>query len=277
MAENTLLWLRNSRITFAEKGKTGKAIEGMHVKFDIVKSLEKNANTCKLTVYNLSPESRATLEKKNVNFTLETAYGATPRWEVLFSGNITKATSTKEGASWVTEVESGDGINDLTTVKVSKSYTSPISLKQVAKDIMKEFPNIQSANLDQITDVVTKRGFSLDKLGVNALEEISARLGAQMSVQDGKFVILPPDKTSNAVAIVISSSTGLVGSPIKADKGIELTALINSAVKPTSYIQVISNNFNGFYKVTKAQFQGSTYENEWYMKLNALPREAKLA
>ena len=127
----------------------GVDVSELDIEFTIHKSLRKEPNTCTLKIYNLNEDNRGALERLSIYdpkrtpgqkktaakkasvagvrrpkeglipVTIEAGYEEGT--SLLFRGNLRRAVSTKEGASYVTVIEGEDGGASVLTARVSLS------------------------------------------------------------------------------------------------------------------------------------------------------------
>src|SRR6266550_59830 len=78
----------------------GKFIEGLQIKFHVVKTLNMHQNMAEITLHNLNVEHRAAIDKANAEFTIEAGYVTT--MGMIYKGNAFKT----ENKADVGQVES---------------------------------------------------------------------------------------------------------------------------------------------------------------------------
>jgi hypothetical protein len=102
---------------------------------------------------------------------------------------------------------------------------------------------------------------------MKTLKNLLGKQGKEASIQNNSLQIATP--TENTRAITISAETGMIGSPVSREKGIEFKALINPILQPsgeTNSIFLNSVGFNSIYRVRSLKFKGDTHDNPWFMQ-----------
>lgn len=265
-----LLFQRTSRITFGRKGEVGKQIQGLRATFEGEKNSSKNSNKFRVDIYNLNPDSRGRLQEDSKNkekrlvFIFEVGYDS--GLEVLFSGDVIKAISTRKGNEWVTTVELGDGEVDIKGIKYNKTFAPGASTDQVIKDVAKDL----GKGIAAIKGTVVKafqQGISFSGTIEDALDKVTDEAEVEWSVQDDQLQILGEAEDLGDIGLVIKKETGLIGSPsLKADGGVEFDSLLIPSLKPDKKVFLNSNIVEGFYKIRKVTYSGDTKSGPWFAK-----------
>jgi hypothetical protein len=263
------LWKRNAAVIFGIKGQQGTRVEDLKISFEIEKTSESNTNSATILIYNLNPNHRGILQKEeNLFIILEVGYGG--EFNQLFIGDISKVIITKQGNDWVTNIEAGDGNQSLKDATLDKSYKNGTPIKTIindAIDSMKVTGNVVAGVISDVGDEVFQQGVSISDTAKNVIDKLTSKLGLEFSIQDNEIQILGPDSDIGDSAILINPDLGLIGSPIKRDKGIEFTALIfTTKVRPGILVKLESREIEGTFKVRKINFVGDTRGNDWVMK-----------
>jgi hypothetical protein len=270
------LWNRKAVVTMGPKGEQGVKIEGLRVSFDIVKTNKKSANNAKIVIYNLNESNKSILKtKENISLTLEVGYGSNV--DLLFTGDVVRSSTQRNGADFATTIEVEDGDQALTTATIDKSYVGGTNLKTVVNDSlqsMKDAGQVIIGSINSIKDDIAQNGFTASGLASKVIDEITKKQGLEFSVQDNETQILGESEDTGEEAIVLTPSTGLIGSPrigligkevAKVD-GIEFKALIQTTrFKPGRVVQIKSREVDGFFKILKSKFTGDTHAPAWFV------------
>jgi hypothetical protein len=270
------LWNRKAVVTMGPKGEQGVKIEGLRVSFDIVKTNNKSANNAKIIIYNLNESNKSILKtKENISLTLEVGYGSNV--DLLFTGDVVRSSTQRNGSNFPTTIEVEDGDQALTTATIDKSYVGGTNLKTVVNDSlqsMKDAGQVIIGSINSIKDDIAQNGFTASGLASKVIDEITKKQGLEFSIQDNETQILGESEDTGEEAIVLTPSTGLIGSPrigligkeaAKVD-GIEFKALIQTTrFKPGRVVQIKSREVDGFFKILKSKFSGDTHAPAWFV------------
>lgn len=275
---NPLPTPNNFRSTFTDIIEIGDVNErfGMRITFKITKTLKKEPNTSEITITNLSPQRRASLQRKGVKVLLEAGYKATGVTQ-YFSGDVRTVDHVREGSDWTTKLKLGDGERAWKFARINESFApgtrSADVLKRLAEAMGIDAGNVSKEALG--VNSTLDQGFSAVGSASAAMDQFVKSLRKTWSVQDGQLQILDKKQTLDAPVPEISSSSGLVGSPemgSPAKKGepalVKIKALL-TPVKPGGRIRLRSERYDGFLKVHSVTFAGDTHGGEWYSEINA--------
>ena len=275
------LFNRKAIVTMGPKGGQGVRIEGLRVAFDITKTNKKSANNAKIMIYNLNESNKSLLKtKEDLSLTLEIGYGIN-NIDLLFTGDIVRSSTQRSGPDFISTIEVDDGDQALTTATIDKSYVAGTNLKTVINDSlqsMKDAGQIVIGSINSIKDDIAQNGFTASGLASSVIDQITKKQGLEFSIQDNETQILGVDEDTGEEAIVLTPTTGLIGSPRigligkEASKidGIEFKALIQTTrFKPGRVAQIKSREVDGFFKILKSKFTGDTHAPAWFVTCEA--------
>lgn len=261
-----LLFDRRAIITFGPKGQEGKRIEGLRVKFEIEKTLQKFVNKATITVYNLTRDSRALCERKDLILILSAGYGQ--MIEDIFTGDIARPVSRLEGSDFVTTFEVGDGEKAYKEAKVDVTFKEGTSLKDMFLDVAKSFGQ-QIKDLSALPVDKLLNGFVASGNSRTVMDDLTRKSGLEWSIQDGALQVIKRGKSNSEEAVLLNSGTGLIGSPIKKDDSYEFTSLLQPKIKPGRKIVVESPSISGTFRVEKVILKGDTHDKDWFSVIEA--------
>lgn len=274
------LWNRIAIVTMGPRGEQGVRIEGLRVSFDIEKTNGKTANNAKVLIYNLNEDHKSILKtKESLSLTLEVGYGGDV--DLLFIGDIVRSTTQRKGADFVSTIEVGDSEESLRKATLDKSYIAGIDMKTVIDDAfksMKETGQIIVGSIDAIKEDIAQNGITVSGLASTIVDQLAKKQNVDFSVQDNKTQLLGKNEDTGEEAIVLTPSTGLIGSPrigligkeSSKQDGIEFKALIQTTrFKPGRLVKITSREVDGFFKILKSKFTGDTHASAWFVNCEA--------
>lgn len=265
MADSSVLWQRNIEAIVGKRGETGLVFKDLKIKFNIVSNRKKKPNQAKIEIFNLNRDSRSFLDEEDaIVVILNVGYGDI--LQKLWEGDITRTNSTKRGPDWITTIESGDGLEDLTKATFKRAYKAGAPFKQVIKDIAVNFKNSVKGAVVDIAGEVNKNGLTFEGIASVAMDRILKDQNMGFSIQNNEIQILKNEAVTNEEAVIVSPQTGLINSPIKLQKGaIKFKCLIQPGLKPGRAIELRSALFDRtIINPTRIDFRGDSRGNEWY-------------
>lgn len=277
----TELFNRAAALSVGKNKTIGTRYAGFRVTFEIDKTSDSIPNPGKVTIYNLSSDSRAKFEEKNAVMILEAGYsglGAAPILAQLFVGDIKRATTTRSGPDIVTTIEAGDEETKLRTTHIDQSFSNFTSAADVIKALASKL-GVAVGTITTAAKDVFQNGVSLSGLVSDNLDNVTKKLGLEWSVTDGELNVLAPNKATSEPAVLVNKSTGLIGVPSKrqADDGkkgsftgIEFASLLNTEIRPGRAIKLESEQITGIFRVRRARYRGDTHGGEWRVDVEAV-------
>lgn len=227
-------------------------------------------NRATIRVWNLSADTRASLEYRPTYVRLEAGYDGTTRR--LFEGDLLYCNSVREGVDWITELQVVEGMRAAKEARVNRSYKGGVSARTAVKEIAKAM-GLQPPRNDEMTALVTQyvNGLSLYGNAATELTRILAPHGISWSIQDGRLIFLRDSDVRPGQYVEVKQDGGLVGSPSfgtpeKPGRRPVLTAtsLLNPGIVPGGRVKVTSLTANGIFRVERVTHSGDSFGDEWF-------------
>jgi hypothetical protein len=246
----------------------------LDVSFSVERSLKPEPNTAEIQIRNLNADHRSQLEELDqVPCTVEAGYEQ--RTTLLFSGTLRTAFTTRESATLVTNLQSGDGEKEYQQSRVNLSIAKGTPNTAVIQQIVGSM-KIGEGNLSANNAALSAAPLLLPQGGVlsgaasQIMTRVSQSLGFEWSIQDGVLQLLQVSQPLVATAVLLTSNTGLVGSPSVDSKGV-LTAqsLLIPDIFPGRLLVLESERLQGNYRVEKCAYAGDTAGTDWYIDMEA--------
>lgn len=252
--------------------------KGLRQSFKADHTEGSNPNTLEYMVYNLSADSRARLsEDKDLAVQIEAGYD-NDQTDVIFFGGIERVSQVREGADWITRLESTDGGKELRQSKVSISFKDGARLldmiKQVGRGMLTDAGNIEELTQGDFGRTIQEyaNGDALFGRAKDVLDRLCTAGGLDWRVQDGALEITKAGQPYGTDAVRLSPGSGLIGSPEPGEEGkLRATALIQPGLKPRRQVKIESEALSGFYVVSTVSYTGDTHGQDWYAALETVP------
>lgn len=263
----------------------GFEVTNLQLSFDVNKtsSAKDRTNSATIEITNLSEEKRKFLEQDYIAAVFSAGYHDTTI-KRLFSGQVTKATSRKNGTDIVTQISMGAEYTDLNHKTLSKFVAPGKTYKDVIEELRKELPGVSKTvyNGVNLNNPVID-GYPLSGSARQMLDEISESQQIEYHIDDGVLYANDMSGTSTDnfnTAYLISKETGLIelpyavsGDPTRGKKdpvkkaGVQFKILLNPEIVCGSIVQLVDETFGGYYKVTSTRTYGQFRGNDWYTDL----------
>ncbi len=255
---------------------TGILAQELRVNFKIEKTVTKEPNRALIQIFNLASSTRAKLQARGTRVLLSAGYGED--LSLLFDGDSRTIDHVRDGADWVTKIQSGDGERHQRYAVFSGSFRPGAKIKDIVLQLVNALQLDPGNAAAQLTNVVDQfvSGYASHGKASTELDSILSGLGIEWSIQDGQIQLLAPGEVTKDSAVLVNQQSGMVGSPehgtpeVLGGPGIlRVKSLLNPLIKPGRRIKVESVSTNGFFRVEKVSHSGDTHKGDWYSTVEA--------
>lgn len=240
---------------------TGQAVEitpPFSMSFSVNESTDtKNPNKLTLKIKGLAANTRsrvAKYESDNKYIQIEFFLGYKDSIRRVFKGNVKECSSAREGAGFTTTFNCEDGGHDF-----RYAYTSKVveGKENAISAIIEDMPNTAKGAITQQDSLVRPKvliGNSYDLIQ-------ESNRGKQVYIKDERINILAEEETTGVRAVLVTSKTGLLDTPIFKDGAITFQTMFNPEIEIGGIISLDSHlapDLNGIYKITQISSSGGT-------------------
>jgi hypothetical protein len=301
-----MLFNRECSLVIGKEGGKGRELTGLRIAFSIQKGATKSPNKCTTRVWNAAPETQKLIEIIGNVLILKAGYSEDIGAKTIFSGNVTRSLTVREGADWITELEMEDGFIEFRDTKVSISFSKGATVQQVVSSLSGKF-GLPVRPLP--SDIVKRQypsGFAFVGRVRDGMDRACENAGLEWSIQNREIQIIKKGEAFKRNAYLISVDTGLIGSPAQESKtmteeaaskggvtaaqpgvrktaerdadgterrmlqvlGYKVTTLLQPLIEPGGYVQIKSKSIAGeFFRVEELSHTGDTHGTEWFTEL----------
>lgn len=275
----TTLFQREYSITI---GRPGLRVERHRCAFRVEKTSKPEPNKANLQVWNLSRVQRAAIEElspqegetRGVPILIEAGYKETGAAQI-YLGDLTTVYSKREGADYITTIESGDG-QSAKQSSINQSFgpqtTADTALRAIVKALGVGEGNVAAiaAKLRSTGRAMLPQRAVLSGSAYEHMTNFARSAGLEWSIQDGAIQIVDRGKALAGFATKLSSRSGLIGTPTIDPKGVlSCQMLMQPQVKVGSILVLDSTTIEGQYKIERATWEGDTFGGPWYITVEA--------
>ena len=249
-------------------GLFGRGYTDLRTSFSVERTTKRDPNKAKVVLYNMDSVSRGLAQQTGSVLLVSAGYEPIPG--LLFSGDITKRGIKVErrGPDIITTIEAGDGELAHRDVRFLQSF-GPGTPNSVILAAILTTMSLGVAPGEPLLPLAYQNGVSFFGTAADALDRLVRDVGQEWSIQDSLVQILSPRGTRLDGAVLLTSETGLLGTPVRTKDGLNLKSLLNSSIRPGSFLQVITLDVQGFYKASKIKHTGDTHTNTWFTAIEA--------
>jgi len=239
---------------------------GLRITFKVNQANSMTPNTAEITIYNLADNTADNLIKENNYVILQAGY----EWGnagTIFTGTIK---AYKKGHESVTDsylkiyAADGDaGINQSTINKAFKANTpAPQKLEAMEKEMEKYGVIKGYVDLGAVTIGPNIRDEVYYGLIADHIKDFHRQNGAMGNVLDQKYNYARPQDYIPGAIVELTAASGLIGFPEQTQDGINVTCLINSAIRLRQRIRLNNALINQY------RLPGNADKNSDYFGFN---------
>lgn len=282
---SAVVGLRNGAgIAYRLQGSTTNVVRDTNVKieFNITKDTSKEENHASITIYNVTPDSFNSMnDAEDLQVVLDAGY--LDNSDTIFFGDVRDIYFTKEGTTSRVEIDAYEGLYAARKGVLRKSYAPDTTLRTVindCKDLLSSlgistervFKNLEKmARKEKLLNKSIKNGLTVHDTAISILYRLVRQYNYNVHVNNNALIIAPDDAPIEDQGVLLSKSTGLIGSPqITYDKTVKASALINPLVTVGSRIELRSNTVNGVFTVRTIRYTGDNFDGPFRMDFEAI-------
>jgi hypothetical protein len=276
---------RYCRLLVGDSGDSSALdLSGLRIVFEIEKSAIGYPSKAKVLIYNLSNSSRQRIRTEFDRITLEAGYE--DDFGVIFQGEIFNVFNRREQPEYVTEIYASDGGFNYRESYTSRSYGAGVTVARIVSDLRTDM-NLDVGQINADLTAQKIYGWSFTGDTTLAMNQLAESHSFTWFIQAGKLYVTGDDESVNlASAFEITAESGMIGSPVLTERGINVKTLLNWQLIPNEEIKVvalsqannfaylnINSNIPGVYPQTQGEgtyiarrfvHRGDTRGNDWY-------------
>lgn len=273
---------REIKVIVLDKNNESIELSNVRISFRIIRNTNSEANDCEISFYNLNSDSTSFLEKNELKIIVMCGYRKfNDDLKVIFEGEITNSVSTKIGTERVTTVYAGDADTGINISQYQRTYRANTKIKDIIVDIAESMKtivmdeNITHIPNDQFINAYTSVGSTK-----KTLDNLFKKINLEWYVDNNVFYAKPRVRIEFTNAFVISSQTGMIGTPYRkniknvssniTESGVSFNSILNPELVPGSTVNIQSQYANvetqGLFLIKETVFEGDTHGNNWFSK-----------
>jgi hypothetical protein len=290
-------------------GTVGLDLSQFRFTFRTTNSDAQTPNTLYVRVYNLSPETVAKIGTNTSTefstITLQAGY-ENGNFGIVFAGSIKQtATGRERNVDSYIDIWAADSDLWYNFSVISQSIVAGQKPDQVISAITGAASSNGTPPIKFATDTsgliagsaagtanALSRGKVLFGMSRDYARDWADKYGFRWSIQNGEFVLVPITGYRPGEAVVLSSTTGLIGVPEATQDGVKVRALLNPLIRIGCLVQIAKSDINqittqqqglkydaaiatvvtaaGTYRVMTAEFSGDSRGTDWYVDMICL-------
>lgn len=287
------------KVTLIVGDDNGDALDlsALRIKFTIKKTDAETPNVAEIEVFNLSDETSMRIQKEFADVILQAGYEE--NFGVIFRGNAKQILRGREenGVDSYLNIAASDGDAAYNFAVVNTTLAAGATQRDQISAAMRGMAahGVTPGYIPDMGGQALPRGKVLYGNSREYLRNSASASDTSWSIQDGKVQFVPRTGLLPGQAVVLTSMTGLIGTPEQTNDGIKIKCLINPQIKPGGVVDLrdseikaakagkffkqpnkkgevdergpVAIDKDGLYKVLRVDFSGDTDGQDWYQEL----------
>lgn len=237
-------------------------IKDLRIAFDIKKTRKREQNKAEIKIYNLNSTTRSKIKDEGVNIELYAGY--VDDIGLIFKGDIREIEHTGDSENIVTTITGGDGDNALQKSTINETIKGGSSLKGYIESLVKKLEDIKVGKivgLDGLEGNQTATTFTGTVR--DELDRLALKYDFEYTIEN-HVVNVTRNNSHIGMSEIISAETGMIGSPVAKEDGVEVKVLLNNNLKCNALFRLESEFLKRDYRIDELTFNGDTHSTEYY-------------
>lgn len=279
---------RKISLVVANAAGNGFDLSQLRVTFRVTHWNRETASLLQARIYNMKDADAQTVKKEFTKVIMRAGYQS--NFGVIFSGTIKQCRIGRESpVDTYMDVFAADGDLPHNWGVINTTLSAGYTPEAVNKAVQKVYGPM-GVTVQPLPETVEQkkapRGKVLFGLGRGYLRDLADTHGIDWRIRAGVLDWLPQTAYKPGEAIVVSSASGMVGTPQQTEDGVAVRVLLNPAIDTGTRIWINNKSVqetqrrifgadlapqiipdvsrDGFYKVLWANHSGDTRGNAWY-------------
>lgn len=290
--DGTQQYLRAISLLVSDDNLNGLDLSKMRIKFSVKRTDNMTPNTADIYIYNLEEQTALRIKAEFKKVLLQAGYQS--NYGVIFQGNIKQVIIGREsGTDTFVNIQAGDGDLSYNFAVVNATVAAGATQgDQVAAAIQSmNAGGVTAGHLGEFPTVQLPRGKVMFGEAKNYLRQVANNTEKNWSIQDEKVTFVPKKSYLPGQVVVLTSKTGMIGTPQQTNTGLNVKCLLNPNILVGGRIKIdnksvelfkisLSNaqqnaaanvgaplTADGTYYVMAHEYEGDTRGGPWYSNL----------
>lgn len=288
-----LLFKRVCKLLVSNQQGQALDLSQLHIKFAVKRSDTQTPNMADIRVYNIDFATADLIKKEFTTVVLQAGYEGS--YGVIFKGNIKQVIAGRESATdTFIDIVSGDGDIAYNFAIVNQSLAAGSTPQDHLEAAVKPMSDkgVTMGYQSQLQGAGLPRGKVMYGTARDIIRNLADSNGCGWSIQDEKINFVKQSAYVPGEAVVLTSKTGMIGTPNQTNEGVDVKCLLNPFIKVGGRVKIdnaliaqLKVNFqvpgspannppplnaDGVYYVLVVEHQGDNRGVEWYTSLRTV-------
>lgn len=294
-SNNGYQYIRKVTLLVVDAGGKTLDLSELRIRFAVKQSSAETPNAADIRVYNLSPDTAVQVKTQFKKVILQGGYDS--NFGVIFQGNIKQVIIGRESATdTFIDIIAGDGDLAYNFAIVATSLVKGSTQNdQISACLAATAPLGVTAGGNSTVSATQKRprGKVLFGNARTYLREVAQTTQSTWSVQNEQVQFVPAKSYLPGTAVLLTATTGMVGTPQQTTQGVNVKCLLNPYIKINGRVKLDNKTVqllkvdltlkpggqtnvqmplatNGVYFVLAVEHSGDTRGVDWYTNVICL-------
>lgn len=291
--DETQQYLRACTLIVSDRSNNGLDLSALRIKFSVKRSDTMTPNVADIRIYNVEEQTAIRIRKEFTKVILQAGYEGNQG--VIFQGNIKQVIIGRESATdTFIDIVAGDGDRAYNFAIVNKTLSKGSTQSdQIGAAVSAMAPKgVTAGHLGDQPPSALPRGKVMYGNARNYLRDSAQTTQSSWSIQDEKVTFVKKKSYLPGERVVLTSKTGMIGTPQQTNEGVNVKCLLNPNIKIASRVEIDNASIqrfkinlsvpnsaanipapltaDGVYYVLVVEHTGDTRGVDWYSSLICL-------
>ena len=214
-----------------------------------------------ISIYNLTRPNEQQIYDRGARISLEAGY---PGGQIgqIYNGTVQRVQRQRRNLARITRIKVAGMTYAPTQVGgfTTRSYAGAVSVRAVVQDLAADM-GLTAGPLDAIPADATVQDAAWSSQATLALTELLRGLGVDWYEDDGLLRTKTADRAQpDSLTSFVSPATGLIGSPVETDEGIEITMFLNPVAQRGGIIDLSSSTISGRWRIAALRHTADNWD-----------------
>lgn len=228
-------------------------------------SIERPADAAQdtgaVTIFNLSRVNEQQIYDRGTRITVDAGY---PGGQIgqIYNGTVQRVQRSRKNLARLTKINLG-GMTYAPSVAggfTARSYAGAVSVRSVVRDLAADM-GLTVGPLDAIPATATVQDAAWSSQTTLALTQVLLGVGVTWYEDDGLLRTKAANRAQpDSLTSLVSPNTGLIGSPVETDEGIEIKMFLNPVAQRGGIIQLSSETISGTWRIAALRHAADNWD-----------------
>ena len=263
-------FLRRVELQIQAPGGPARTLSGLRVLARARRSLTQTPDASTFSVFGPAPGSVQDLQTPGC--VVRVLAGYRDDLACVLSGTVRPATLdvVRQSGEVVASAEVVDARVEVRQRAVSRAWDQALASEVIAWAI--GAAGLARGTVRLGTDIQYVRGFTALGVVGDVLTQLAEDTGSTLTIQDGVVSFVPAGEQKRASSLLISPTSGLIGSPRRMDEGkVEAVCLLAPTLRPGDGYRVQGVDLAGDYRAIDVEIDIDSREGPFYTRIVGAP------